>query len=180
METWKTGYLRQAQSDMKMYDVLMGMNRSGCPICHPFHYLQMATEKLAKAFLIDPKRQADPKFSSHKVFTKFLQALRGYRVPEYDVISQKMRMDKRQFVSHIDSLLGSAKVIEDLIPTREPQTKETKKENPEYPWKPVGGAVEVPAEYKRWLLNPASSEVRQLLWLVRVCMNVAAQQHMRD
>jgi len=180
METWKTGYLRQAQSDMKMYDVLMGMNRNKCPICHPFHYLQMATEKLAKAFLIDPKRQADPKFSNHKVFVKFLQILRKRQVPEHGLISQRMEMNKQQFVLYVGSLLPSAQIIEDLVPTREPQTKETKKENPEYPWRPVGGTVEVPAKYAGWLLDPTSREVRRLLWLVAVCMDVAVQEHIRN
>jgi hypothetical protein len=45
-------FLLQAKSDYTVYRMLLEQDREQVPACHPLHYLQMATEKLAKAILI--------------------------------------------------------------------------------------------------------------------------------
>ena len=44
-------YLRQARSDFGVFQLLLEQDRDMVPACHPLHYLQMSTEKLAKAKL---------------------------------------------------------------------------------------------------------------------------------
>ncbi|MEI6502598.1 MAG: hypothetical protein WCP21_16435 [Armatimonadota bacterium] len=43
-------FLAQAKSDFAVFELLLEQPQSDVPQCHPLHYLQMATEKLAKAF----------------------------------------------------------------------------------------------------------------------------------
>jgi len=46
---WSKVFLEQASSDWQVYEHLKGTH---FPNCHALHYLQMATEKLAKAYLL--------------------------------------------------------------------------------------------------------------------------------
>ncbi len=46
---WYNGYLEQARSDWKAYNILQVAPISNC---HALHYLQMTTEKLGKALLL--------------------------------------------------------------------------------------------------------------------------------
>jgi hypothetical protein len=45
----REAFLRQARSDFAVFELLRDQPRERVPECHPLHYLQMATEKLAKA-----------------------------------------------------------------------------------------------------------------------------------
>lgn len=45
-------YLQQARSDLRVFEMLASADRAVIPECHPLHYFQMATEKLAKAALL--------------------------------------------------------------------------------------------------------------------------------
>src|SRR4051812_11497463 len=60
---------RQAQSDFEMFNVL---RRNSAAECHLLHYLQMATEKLSKAYLWRTGK-APPK--THTGFVRFMKAL---------------------------------------------------------------------------------------------------------
>ena len=60
---------RQARSD---HAVFVQLRRAGGHECHLLHYLQMATEKLSKAYLWR-SRHAPPR--SHTGFVRFLRAL---------------------------------------------------------------------------------------------------------
>ena len=51
MSEWEA-FLAQARSDYAVFELLLDMRREDVPECHPLHYLQMATEKLAKAFFL--------------------------------------------------------------------------------------------------------------------------------
>jgi hypothetical protein len=44
---WSDAFLTQARSDWQVFEHLYD---SDFPECHALHYLQMATEKLAKAY----------------------------------------------------------------------------------------------------------------------------------
>jgi hypothetical protein len=70
---WHEAYLVQARSD---YAVLRGLGLQNADYCHRLHYLQMASEKLAKAMLTAPgDDQAAP--ISHVMFVRMLQVLKG-------------------------------------------------------------------------------------------------------
>jgi hypothetical protein len=55
--TWRDAFLKQAHSD---YSVYKKLNELRLPLCHKLHYLQMATEKLAKAYQCN-NRNTPPK-----------------------------------------------------------------------------------------------------------------------
>jgi hypothetical protein len=50
--TEQAAFLAQASSDFRVFQILLSLDRVEVPACHPPHYLQMATEKLAKAIMV--------------------------------------------------------------------------------------------------------------------------------
>jgi len=74
--SWSFAFFRQAQSDLKAYDVLAAS--SSLPSCHRLHSLQMWLEKLCKANLrlAEETRANLPEFrTSHNVIAKVLPSL---------------------------------------------------------------------------------------------------------
>ena len=130
-QDWRTAYFRQAQSD---YETLQLLEEVSAPFCQRLHYLQMATEKLAKGFATPPHGPQQPKV--HRGYVQFLQQIK--RRPELQVLCQ---CTPRQITPYIDSLLPYARLIEDLAPSNANNGP-----NPEYPWQ---GRDEViaPADY---------------------------------
>ena len=49
---WATAFLRQGRSYLQVYDLLIAQPELEIPRCHALHYLQMACEKIAKAYRI--------------------------------------------------------------------------------------------------------------------------------
>lgn len=68
-------YLRQARSDFAVFRLLIGQDRSLVHECHPLHYLQMATEKLAKAAMLRLGVEGFDRFS-HVAFSQLPYQLR--------------------------------------------------------------------------------------------------------
>jgi len=119
---WREAYLTQALSD---YEVFQELNTGRYPKCHKLHYLQMATEKLAKGFLCSP-RGLPPK-KTHFAFVRFLKVTKK---------RPKIRKglgfgsDHLAYSAYIDSLLPVAERIEKLVPIGGALDKI----NAEYPW----------------------------------------------
>jgi len=67
---WAEAFLAQAKSDWQIYAKLKRANELSC---HVLHYLQMATEKLGKAYLLAGKTTIDEVENSHLAFTRFLR-----------------------------------------------------------------------------------------------------------
>ena len=61
--TWSDAFLRQAVSDYQMFKRLSD-KRSDAAICHRLQFLQMATEKLAKSFLISDSSSKASRFAA--------------------------------------------------------------------------------------------------------------------
>lgn len=134
---WKDSFLHQARSD---YDMFNRLNRSKNPevqYCHRLHYLQMATEKLAKGYFYNGTQV--PPAKTHYALGRLLRIIKG-------------RPDFREhlgysgnpgaFASYIDSLLPIAWSVEQLAPVG----GNFDKLNAEYPWLD-NGLVQCPAEY---------------------------------
>lgn len=69
---WAEGYALQSRSDFTVYRVL-GEASGRIDECHRLHYLQMACEKIAKAYrLRDTNATLDSALYSHPGFTKFV------------------------------------------------------------------------------------------------------------
>jgi hypothetical protein len=69
MNRYQELWWRQSESDHAVFKLLRGQ---GPAVCHTLHYLQMTTEKLAKAYFW---RTGSPPQKSHIGFVKFLQFL---------------------------------------------------------------------------------------------------------
>ena len=139
---WATGFLAQAHSDYLMY---RGLNAVAVPKCHVFHYLQMFTEKAAKAGLASGS--GDFK-EDHRSLVRFLK------------LSKQDRRLRALWEANgggdlsrtLDGLQATAMWIQELYPK-----KDSPLPNPEYPWahrfeSPPGSGkfaqtIMVPCEY---------------------------------
>jgi hypothetical protein len=132
---------RQAQSDLELF---IQLRRAGVHECHLLHYLQMATEKLSKAYLWR-SGHAPPK--SHTGFVRFLKALLDRRA-ELDriaiVLGFRRRDDLDNWVRKVQTLAYSLQNIAPAEAANGP--------NPEYPW-PYETPVHCPAGHAFALWN---------------------------
>lgn len=72
--TWRSATLRQARSDYEMLRRLLSDN--DVDVCQVLHYLQMTTEKLAKAFLTPPGGRYP---NTHNAFAEFVRVVKRRR-----------------------------------------------------------------------------------------------------
>ena len=116
-------WLRQARSD---YELFVHLRRAGVHQCHLLHYLQMATEKLSKAYLW---RSGNAPPRSHTGFVRFLRAL---------VLRRGELARSRVFWgSDVDQILaiGCATCTAWLMPCRTSRRPRLEMvQTPEYPW----------------------------------------------
>lgn len=127
---------RQAQSD---HAVFVRLRRAGAHECHLLHYLQMATEKLSKAYLWR-SGHAPPK--SHTGFVRFLKALLDRRITELDRIAKALAFgrseDLDRWASQVQTL---AYALQNIAPSEAGNGP-----NPEYPW-PHETPMDCPARH---------------------------------
>lgn len=158
--TWREACLRQAWSDFNVYRIL---NVSSCALCHQLHYLQMATEKLAKGFQCPIGDVPYPK--THFAFVKFLHQIKQQPLVYY---SRLQFRSKRQFSLHIQSLLPIADSIEKLAPVGGNYDKV----NPEYPWTDAANNVYCPISYG---FPEFRRRERELLMIQKLLANLRTQ-----
>ena len=127
-------FLAQAKSDWQIYAKL---KRADEPSCHVLHYLQMATEKLGKAYLLAGKTTIDEVENSHLAFTRFLRF-----ISRNSKIQERLGMTAVQMRLHVKSLLSIAYAIEKLAPALADNGI-----NSEYPWKIPTGTIVAPVNY---------------------------------
>ena len=114
---------RQARSDHALFVQLRG---AGVHECHLLHYLQMATEKLSKAYLWR-SGNAPPK--SHTGFVRFLRALLDRRA-ELDRIANVFGFRRRDDLDNwVRSVQALAYSLQNIAPAEAGDGP-----NPEYPW----------------------------------------------
>ena len=154
---WRTAYLTQAKSD---YAMPLKLNREEALLCHRLHYLQMATEKLAKGFLTPSGGARYPR--THNAFADFVKI--ADRRPDLRVASHFTK--RSQFAAYIASLLETAKKVESLSPDGEDHS------NPEYPWEEKG-VIMLPTEYPFADLDLRSRKMVKLLQFIDDCFTVA-------
>lgn len=105
---WMRAFLEQARSDWQAYHLV---DYSILPPCHAMHYLQMSTEKLAKAALLAGGMRPDEISKSHLAFTKFLRVAFRNRN-----LRLEMGMSGAQIRMHFANALPLADAIERLAP----------------------------------------------------------------
>lgn len=128
---------KQANSDYQLFNQL---RRANANECHLLHYLQMATEKLSKAYFW---RSGHPPRMGHAGFVRFLKALLDRRIPELDLVAKVLgfsrREDLERWVSRARALAYS---IQNIAPAEAKNGP-----NPEYPW-PHGDPAYCPCEHR--------------------------------
>jgi hypothetical protein len=140
---WAAAFLCQGRSDLVVYHLLSGQPESDTPRCHALHYLQMACEKIAKAYRI---RDTSAELAGergllrrHVGFEKFMRTfLLSPRVQEAYAgrTAQLREVSKRVF--------SLAREIEKLAPAVDQQVSP---ENAEYPWE-ADGKIVAPCEHQ--------------------------------
>jgi hypothetical protein len=114
---------RQAQTDFNLF---VQLRRNGVHECHLLHYLQMATEKLSKAYLWR-SGHAPPR--SHTGFVRFLRALLDRRA-ELDRIANVLGFRRRE---DLDNWARNAQPLAYALQNIAP-AEAGNGPNPEYPW----------------------------------------------
>lgn len=134
---WARGFHRQARSDWALMQRLR--ETDGVARCHPWHYLQMASEKIAKAYrLLIPNADEEELRSRHVGFERFIAS-----VIESPAFAQRFRVRASQLQFIRRRLRAIAREIEGLAPAVD---RGANPENVEYPWA-VGDRVIAPCEY---------------------------------
>ena len=137
---WSEVFFTQASSDWQLYEHL---RQTSFPECHALHYLQMATEKLGKAYLFAGRTHSKTIRSTHHALTKFLQL-----ASRNDALQQVIGMTARQLRAHVQQLLPLAYEVEHLAPTLAHDGP-----NPEYPWEAPPGFFHAPATHEFALIK---------------------------
>ena len=153
---WRTALLKQARSD---YELLNFLRLGDAPLCHQLHYLQMATEKLAKGFTTP--RGGPPPPRVHRAFVRFVQSVRGD--PQ---LQRACNCGPGQVDAYIASLLPLARLIEDLAPA-----VANNGPNPEYPW-PTPDGVTAPVGYPFPALQFNSRNLINMLTFLDRCFQI--------
>jgi len=136
---------KQARSDHALFVQLRG---AGVHECHLLHYLQMATEKVSKAYFWR-SGHAPPK--SHTGFVLFLKALLDRRPDELDRVARVLELGRRQdldnWVTKVQTLAYS---LQNMAPSQASNGP-----NPEYPW-PHEAPSHCPIDHKFFLWEQLS------------------------
>ena len=128
---WASAFAQQATSDLKTYQVL---EASELPRCHSLHQLQMATEKIAKAYRLASEPGATPQSITQHRLGNFVEAF--FRAPRS---VERLGLGRYNVTYAKRKLAGLAHQVEQLAPT-----SDLSKRNAEYPWE-VGETVCTPA-----------------------------------
>lgn len=119
----QTLWWKQARSD---FDLFIVLRRRGASECHLLHYLQMATEKLSKAYLW---RSGNPPPRVHTGFVRFIKALLSRR-GELDRIAFVLGFnDQAGLVRWAGAVQPLAYSLQNIAPAEAMDGP-----NPEYPW----------------------------------------------
>jgi hypothetical protein len=159
---WADGFARQSASDFAVYQHLA--LQPGFPACHALHYLQMACEKLAKAYRFrDESMSIDDIQKSHVAISKEVEQI---------VMSPDFRKRYASKAAHLKEILRSSRLlsreIEKLAPTVD---REATPANAEYPWFD-GRMVKAPCDYTFQVLSQLNTpEGRNFLKVISTSIN---------
>jgi len=128
-------YAEQSRSDFAVYSIHL----QEAAECHRLHYLQMACEKIAKAYRLRDLVSFNPEdLYSHVVFSKFITGFLKSKLVRRRYVSQDAK--RREVERYARSLAAE---IEKLAPAVD---RERTPANVEYPWT-AGAAVFVPCRH---------------------------------
>lgn len=136
-ENWASAYAQQSNSDFTVYLLLASL--PDVPLCHSLHYLQMACEKIAKAYQLRDLATSQNKLTtSHVAFLKFIES---FLVSP--LIKNEYQGRDAQLKRFKQSIRNLAREIEKLAPAVD---SEHSPSNSEYPWE-FNGEINIPCRY---------------------------------
>ncbi|MGB2606477.1 MAG: hypothetical protein WBC78_22935 [Candidatus Sulfotelmatobacter sp.] len=161
-QDWARAYAKQALSDL---DAREKLERAGAHKCHRLHFLQMAAEKLCKAYLTTSnghenirKTHAYIERNLPLIARNFYRGANNSRIPAWEI--SEIRRIARQ--------------VELLAPACDDGG--TRQDNSEYPWEEAQGNVRVPSEYNFPNIDdgPTNKAIVKLIRLIRTASEVCA------
>ena len=130
-QAFSQAFIAQARSDWAVHRILA--ERDVVAACHELHYLQMACEKLAKAYrLRDTDSPVEEVLSRHTGFAKFIGPFFAA------VLKDEYRGKDAQLRGLISRARALAREIERLAPATD---RVAWPENAEYPWERDGRVI---------------------------------------
>jgi hypothetical protein len=154
-------YRRQAQSDFRVYELLAGEKRADVPECHALHYLQMATEKIAKAAFLALQVEGFDKYS-HVAFSELRRHLK--RRDLAPKLAFRSFRSYRAFLKRAGSLFRRIDELSPAVGPQQPGGGPKEGPNSEYPWRARDDAGQVvwhvPAEHSFGLLAELEQTTR--------------------
>ena len=136
-EEWAAAYARQARSDWTVFPQIVSI--PDLPFCHRLHYLQMACEKIAKAYRARDTEIAIENLTAHHVwFEKFVTAYFLSPKVKKAFAGQDARRDR--VARDTRRIAGQ---VEKLAPAVDPVASPS---NAEYPWMD-GDRIVVPCDH---------------------------------
>lgn len=161
MNSYQGLWWKQAKSD---HDAFLLLRRQGVAECHTLHYLQMVTEKIAKAYFW---RSGSPPPKNHAGFVQFLRFLGQIKQSERDRIANLFTFARYvDFQGWIYAVLPIAYDLERLAPALAKDGP-----NPEYPW-PHNQPQSAPAHhhFEMWS-RLTSGRGRDLMRVIQIAVN---------
>lgn len=161
MNRYQELWWRQAKSEYGAFSLLRGR---GVAPCHSLHFLQMVTEKIAKAYFW---RTGSPPPRSHAGFVQFLRFLGHTRRRDQDRIAKIFSFNRfEDFQNWIRKVLPMAYELERLTPNLANDGP-----NSEYPW-PHAAPEFAPVDYRFdvWA-SLMSGRGRDLLRIIHIAVD---------
>ena len=161
MNRWQELWWQQAKSDHAAFVLVRG---KGIAQCHSLHYLQMVTEKIAKAYFW---RSGHPPPRSHAGFVQFLRFLGHIRQGDRRRIADLFSFNRfADFQNWIRTVLPIAYDLERLAPDLANDGP-----NPEYPWPHARpNSAPVNHNFPIWA-TLTSGQGRDLMRVIRIAVN---------
>lgn len=126
-QAFAVAFATQGRSDWEVYKHLSALTKPSFPQCHALHYLQMATEKIAKAYRIrDTAADVDDLVKHHTGFVEFINQF--FRC---ETIRDEFRERDAALQTLQRNATALAREIEKLAPATD---RLASPENAEYPW----------------------------------------------
>lgn len=149
---------KQASSDIELF---VRLRQSGAQECHLLHYLQMASEKISKAYFWR-SGHAPPK--THTGFFRFLKALLDRPQRDLERISNSFGFARSaDFEIWVKRVQPLAYALQNIAPAEANDGP-----NPEYPW-PHASPISCPTDHKFDLWNKLlnTGQGRKMLEFIR-------------
>ncbi len=151
-QDWARAYAKQALSDL---DAREKLAIAGAHKCHRLHFLQMAAEKVCKAYLTTNNGHGN------------VRKTHAYVAKQLPLIASTFYSSggNRIAVWEVSEIKRLAHEIQVLAPACDDGN--VRLDNCEYPWEDAGGNVQVPSEYNFPKLDDGSRTIVRLIRLIR-------------